>query len=112
MCQENHFRYPLDSNLSGAQENRGGRGTVGEEERAGDGSSQRVGSGRNGGEFTQQGLSQEKGGREQGLQSKRSESSVFQCCKVLNVFVILKLVNFAHIFGCFSRSCDFVPYKE
>ena len=29
MCQENHFRYPLDSNLCGAQENRGGRGTVG-----------------------------------------------------------------------------------
>ena len=49
MRQENHLRSPLDSNLSGAQKNRGGRGTVGEEERAGDGSSKRVGSGRNGG---------------------------------------------------------------
>ena len=42
------MRYTLDSNLSWAQENRGGRGTVGEEERAGGGSSKRVGSGRNG----------------------------------------------------------------
>jgi len=42
---------PLDINLSEAQDNRVGRGTGGGEERAGDGSSKRVGSGRNGGKL-------------------------------------------------------------
>ena len=65
----------LYSNLSGAQENRGGRGMVGREERAGDGSSKRVGSGKNGGNWsyvTRLKIYWIEGDRKQGLQSKRS----------------------------------------